>query len=334
LVELRHTSIREAKGRAISEPKAKVCPGTQIKMKHCVNFRRVLFLVIFFSGCKEAKNELTICFTGDLLLDRGVREQINKKGVPFLFKNVVPVFSQSDYVVANLECPVTTKKQPVHKKYIFRAEPEWLGYLKNAGITHLAMANNHTYDQGRSGITDTRDNIIRNKMIPVGYGLNQEESCEPVILQKGKIKVALFSSVLLPLENWTYLPASPGICQASAAELAEKIKLFKSRNKETKVVVILHWGVEFQESPTIEQRQQAMELIDSGADAIIGHHPHVIQGKFLFKNKPVFFSLGNFVFDQSSLPATKGLMVQLIFSENNFHFKEIPVTIRNCKPEL
>lgn len=293
-----------------------------------------LIFIACFSGCKEPKTELTICFTGDLLLDRGVREQINKRGVSSLFKSVAPVFLKSDYVVANLECPVTDKKYPVHKRYIFRAEPECLPYLKTAGISHLVMANNHTYDQGRSGIKDTWDNILKNKMTPVGCGSNQERACEPVIIKKEKIQVALFSSVLLPLENWSYLPDSLGVCQASATELEERIRIFKSMNKEMKVVVILHWGAEFQESPSVEQRQQAIALIDSGADAIIGHHPHVIQKMDKYKGSPIFFSLGNFVFDQSYLPATKGLMVQLVFSDDSLQFKEISVTITNCRPEV
>lgn len=297
-------------------------------------FTWILFSIIFFCGCKGPADELRICFTGDLLLDRGVREQIRLKGVPFLFRGVRFIFSQSDYVVANLECPVTRYKNPVHKKYIFRAEPEWLSEVKNSGITHLTMANNHSYDQGRIGLKDTEKNLLKNDIIPVGYGENQTKACEPVILKKGKIKVALFSSVFLPLENWAYLPDSAGICQASVGDLKERIRRLKFLNNEIKIVTVLHWGAEFQESASIEQRQQAMELIDAGADVIIGHHPHVVQKKAIYKGKPIFFSLGNFVFDQSYLPAAKGLIVELVFSENTVEYNEIPVTIKDCSPQL
>lgn len=267
-------------------------------------------------------------------MDRGVRTQIEHKGAADLFEEVKPVFLKSDFVAANLECPVTKVRQPVHKRFVFRGEPEWLPELKMAGITHLVMANNHSYDQGRTGIEETATHLQKNKLISVGYGSTQENACEPVLLKKGNLNVALFSSVLLPLENWSYLPDSPGICQASANDLKEKIKVFKLKNEKTFVVLILHWGTEFQEHPSGEQRQQAAELIEAGADAIIGHHPHVIQKKAVLNGKPVFYSVGNFVFDQSAAQAKKGLLVELKFSGKGMDFKETAFSIENCKPYL
>jgi poly-gamma-glutamate capsule biosynthesis protein CapA/YwtB (metallophosphatase superfamily) len=292
----------------------------------------VLCVSLLWHGCKPDNGALKIYFTGDLLLDRGVREQIDKEGVAALFTGVRPLFADADAVVANLECPVTKVHAPINKRYIFRAEPEYLPEIKKAGITHLVMANNHTYDQGRAGLRDTYDNLIHSQLVPVGYGGNQDDACKPVIIQKGAIKVALFSSVLLTLEGWPYLPDSSGVCQATVDELAARIKAFRKANDPCKVVVILHWGAEFQESPTPQQRVQAQQLADAGADAIIGHHPHVIQSKTVYKGKPVFYSLGNFIFDQNYPAAKKGLLVKLTFSKDAIAFSSQTLDINNCSP--
>ena len=95
---------------------------------------------------------LNIVFTGDILLDRGVRQVINHHGVDHLFSDGIDsVFREAQIVVGNLECPATKIESPVFKRFIFRGEPEWLNTLKHHGITHLNLANNHSIDQGREG---------------------------------------------------------------------------------------------------------------------------------------------------------------------------------------
>ena len=100
------------------------------------------------TACQHPSEEcLSVAFTGDVLLDRGVRQQIQKKGIEHLFESVTPLFRSLDATVINLECPVTSVRSPLHKKYIFRAEPIWAEALAQAGITHATMANNHTRDE-------------------------------------------------------------------------------------------------------------------------------------------------------------------------------------------
>ena len=121
-----------------------------------------------------AVSSFVITLTGDILLDRGVRQVVEQKGIDQLFSaEIDSVFRTSDAVVGNLECPATKIHAPVFKQYIFRAEPEWLGDLKRHGVTHLNLANNHSIDQGRIGLMDTRENIIKAGMTPVGAGQNQ-----------------------------------------------------------------------------------------------------------------------------------------------------------------
>ena len=204
----------------------------------------IIFLML--AACQQPSEEcLSIAFTGDVLLDRGVRQQIRKKGVEHLFESVTPLFRSVDATVINLECPITSVRSPLHKKYIFRAEPIWATVLSQAGITHAAMANNHTIDQGRNGLTDTNQYLLSSGITPVGYGDASPQSCQPVLIKKGKIEVALYNSVALPLENWVYLENSPGICQQPIEELKEEITNFKRQNPKSYIVVILHWGVEY-----------------------------------------------------------------------------------------
>ena len=195
----------------------------------------IIFLML--AACQQPSEEcLSIAFTGDVLLDRGVRQQIRKKGVEHLFESVTPLFRSVDATVINLECPITSVRSPLHKKYIFRAEPIWATVLSQAGITHAAMANNHTIDQGRNGLTDTNQYLLSSGITPVGYGDASPQSCQPVLIKKGKIEVALYNSVALPLENWVYLENSPGICQQPIEELKEEITNFKRQNPKSYIV--------------------------------------------------------------------------------------------------
>lgn len=294
----------------------------------------MISLAALLGSCSQQAECLTVSFTGDVLLDRGVRKRIEKSGVTDLFGSVSPLFHSSDAVVVNLECPVTSNVSPVNKKYIFRAEPEWMRELRDAGVTHAALANNHTVDQGRSGLTDTYRNVLSSGITPLGYGKTSSESCRPVLLTKGGIRVALFNAVTLPLENWVYLEDHPGICQASIPALEERVKEYKQEHPEDYVVVILHWGIEFQSSPTLSQRKAAYRLIDAGTNAIIGHHPHAVQKEEYYREKPIFYSLGNFIFDQHTPETSRAVIVQLHFRKHQLSITTHPVTIKACQPQI
>ncbi|MDR1202733.1 MAG: CapA family protein [Tannerellaceae bacterium] len=290
--------------------------------------------MILVSSCCREETTLTISFTGDILLDRGVREQIEKKSVGYLLEDVAPLFLSSDAVVVNLECPVTDTVTPINKWFIFRAEPEWLPALAANGITHAGLANNHSMDQGRKGLSATYRHLQEAGITPLGYGECQPDACSPLIISRKGMEVAIFSSVLVPLENWVYLENQPGVCQATAETLAAEIQALKETKPTCFAIAFLHWGTEYQQTPTLKQRRDAYLLIDAGADAIIGHHPHVIQKEEVYKEKPIFYSLGNFIFDQNGHETQKGLLLQLTFDKKEIHYRKHPVEINRCKPYL
>lgn len=301
--------------------------------------RKAIYVLCLFAVatlCCQCNREdrLTICFTGDVLLDRGVRTQIGKHGLAWLLDSVAPVFQSVDATVINLECPVTTFASPINKRFIFRADPEGLPALRDARITHAALANNHSMDQGSEGLKDTYVHLMTHGIVPLGYGDTQQMACRPMLVSKGNVEVAFFNSVLLPLENWVYLEEDNGVCQATVDILIDEIQSFKKNHPDTYIITVLHWGVEYQQHPTPFQRREAYRLINAGTDVVIGHHPHVVQEEEIYKGKPIFYSLGNFIFDQSKPETSRSVIVELSLSRSNITFKKHPVQIRNCKPYL
>ena len=275
----------------------------------------------------------SIIFTGDILLDRGVRQIIERKGVDILFtKAIDSIFAQADVVVGNLECPATKIKAPVQKRYIFRAEPEWLLALKRHGFTHLNLANNHAIDQGREGLADTWRNIERAGLKHLGAGSTLHEAAEPVLLTSRPRKVWLIPSLRLALENWAYLDNKPTVSQESMDSLISRIQKIKKNDSTAIVIVSLHWGGEHTLQPVPSQRLEAHRLINAGADALVCHHTHTLQTIEHYKGKPIYYSIGNFIFDQQKPINTKACMVKIEVTRNAIKTCSIPIYIRNCTP--
>ena len=281
-----------------------------------------------------ASDSLSITFTGDILLDRGVRQFVEHRSVDKLFSPFVDsVFQSSDLVVANLECPATKIRQPAFKQYIFRAEPEWLQTLKAHGITHLNLANNHSVDQGRIGLADTKKNIQEAGMIPVGAGDNMQEAAQPVLLASTPRNVYLLTSLQMPLENFSYLPDKTSVSHEDLDSLKTRVRQLKETDPCCYIIVSLHWGGEHTLRPVPLQRQQAHQLIDAGVDALICHHTHTLQTIEQYQGKPIYYSIGNFIFDQKKPINSKACLVKVTIKKESSHIETIPIVIRNCVPE-
>jgi len=158
---------------------------------------------------------------GDILLDRGVRTEIEKKGVISLFDSLQPIFneykSEYNFILANLECPLTDEDSFIPKRFSFRAPSSYADSLKKAGFTHLFLANNHTNDHHRKGLANTFNSLKKVGIIGIGYGETHSESCEPVFIEQKNnnptsTKIAILSVVRVPLENWFRMEEKPSIC--------------------------------------------------------------------------------------------------------------------------
>jgi len=280
-----------------------------------------------------SSDTLNIIFTGDILLDRGVRQVIERHGVGTLFSGGVDsVFRSAQLVLGNLECPATKIEVPVQKRFIFRAEPEWLDTLRLHGITHLNLANNHSIDQGRQGLTDTRQNIIEAGMTPIGAGSNMQEAAEPVLMAEYPRKVWMLASLRLALENFAYLSDKPCVSQEPMDSLLARVRRLRQQDSTAVIIVSLHWGGEHTLKPVPRQRLEARQLILAGADALIGHHTHTLQTIEHFQGKMIYYSIGNFIFDQSKPLNSKACIVSLQITQNDLTAETIPILIRRCTP--
>ena len=295
----------------------------------------VLAVSLCFNVSAFCADTLKIVFTGDILLDRGVRREIDKHGVDHLFSaDVDSVFREAQVVVGNLECPATKIQAPVQKLFIFRGEPEWLQVLKRHGITHLNLANNHAIDQGREGLMDTRRNVSAAGMVPIGAGENMDEASQPVLLASQPRNVWLVPSLRLALENYAYLPDKPCVSQEPMDSLLTRVHRLRKADSTAVIIVSLHWGGEHTLQPVSSQRWDAHQLIRAGADVLICHHTHTLQTIEDFHGKKIYYSVGNFIFDQQKPLNTKACMVRLKVSTDNVETETIPVEIRACVPTI
>ena len=292
-----------------------------------------LVVSLLFNVSAFCADTLNIVLTGDILLDRGVRRVIDKEGIDYLFSDGIDsLFQQAQIVVGNLECPSTKINSPVQKIFIFRSEPEWLGALKKHGITHLNLANNHAIDQGREGLMDTKRNIIEAGMTPIGAGANMDEASQPVLLASQPRNVWLVPSLRLALENYAYLPEKPCVSQESMDSLLNRVHRLRKADSTAVIIVSLHWGGEHTLKPVNSQRWDAHQLIRAGADVLVCHHTHTLQTIEEFQGKKIYYSIGNFIFDQKKPLNSKACIVQLKVSDNSVETETIPIEIRNCKP--
>jgi poly-gamma-glutamate synthesis protein (capsule biosynthesis protein) len=274
-----------------------------------------------------------VVLTGDILLDRGVRQVIERRGADHLFSpGVDSVLSSAQVVVGNLECPATKIEAPVFKRFIFRGEPEWLQTLHRHGFTHLNLANNHSIDQGREGLMDTHRNIQRAGMVPIGAGATMNEAVQPVLLAESPRRVYLVPSLRLALENYAYLPDQPCVSQEPMDSLLERVRMLKRADSTAIVIVSLHWGGEHTLQPVPRQRVEAHQLIMAGADVIVCHHTHTLQTIEEFRGKKIYYSIGNFIFDQAKPLNSRACMVRLNIKRDGFTVETVPIEILHCVP--
>ena len=295
----------------------------------------VLAVSLCFNVSAFCADTLKIVFTGDILLDRGVRREIDKHGVDHLFSaGVDSVFREAQVVVGNLECPVTKIQAPVQKLFIFRGEPEWLQVLKHHGITHLNLANNHAIDQGREGLMDTRRNVSAAGMVPIGAGENMDEASQPVLLASQPRNVWLVPSLRLALENYAYLPDKPCVSQEPMDSLLTRVHRLRKADSTAVIIVSLHWGGEHTLQPVSSQRWDAHQLIRAGANVLICHHTHTLQTIEDFKGKKIYYSIGNFIFDPQRPLNAEACIVRLRITSETFEAETLPIQIRRCVPYL
>lgn len=213
---------------------------------------------------------------------------------------------------ANLETPVSVRGAAASKTFAFRSKPAALEGLSKAGIDGVTVANNHILDYGRTAMLDTLIHLDKNNIGHTGAGANITEAFKPYVKTvKGKRIAVLGTSRVLSDPSWYAGKNSPGAASAYTAEpLMSAIK--KSAKDNDYTVVYIHWNQEFKDYPEAYARKLAKQMIDSGADIILGAHSHCLMGIEYYKHKPIYYSLGNFVFNRSTRGGDKTLHSMLV----------------------
>lgn len=279
-----------------------------------------LFLLLFFKNSfifqqnkklpnlnsqveQEKPKTLKILFFGDLMLDRNVLSVIQKRGLNYIFeKTPKQTWEGYDLVGSNLEGAVTEDGRHYNpqRDYDFAFKPEYVNQLKEYGFNVFNLANNHALDQGWQGVSETYQNLNNLEFNYFGSpdGLVDKNSCQ--IIEKNSLKIGFCGF------SMTY-----SVLNESDLEFL----IAKTKKQSDLLIASIHWGVEYEHIANSTQKEIAYQMIDWGVDIILGHHPHVVQGLEIYKEKPIFYSLGNFIFDQYfSKDTQEGIAVGIDFN--------------------
>jgi poly-gamma-glutamate capsule biosynthesis protein CapA/YwtB (metallophosphatase superfamily) len=270
-------------------------------------------------------------FGGDVLL-AGYYESAMDDGPAQAFDGF-PALADADVAMVNLECPVTVHGAKVSKPFNFRMSPRYLRVLSDAGIDIVSLANNHIYDYGKEGLFDTISYLDSVAIRHVGAGRDGEEAYRPVVCTLRGHTVAF-----LAYYGGGEAPGagrnSSGVARRELGRIVNAITSVRRDSGATYVVVNLHWGTEKAEKPDASQRAFARALIDAGADAVIGHHPHVLQGIELYRSGVIVYSLGNFVFGGNSRSTYDTGLMEIRLGTGGPRYSFLPVRIADWRAKL
>jgi poly-gamma-glutamate synthesis protein (capsule biosynthesis protein) len=245
----------------------------------------------------------TLLFVGDVMLSRAVGARMESAGDWTLpFTEIGETLSSADLTFGNLECPVSDMGRNRHHLYSFRADPRALEGLSFAGFDVLSVANNHMYDWGPEALLDTTRRLRAAGIRPVGAGANDLEAHYPALVDLGGLRIAFLAYVDIDPKEAAAAPDRPGVAWLEPDRVLADIRF--ARPLADLVLVGLHWGIEYATRPQRRQIELAHQMIDAGADLIVGGHPHVVQPIEEYRERWIAYSLGNFVFDQKD-PATR-----------------------------
>lgn len=269
-------------------------------------------------GAKTQSTELTFLAVGDIMLSRTVSDKIVKANSPALpFSNMSSILESTDFNFGNLETPISAKYDFDSKEsFKFTTPPVYAQGLQDFNFRVLNLANNHALDQGEEGLVDTRDFLERLGITHLGTGQNLDEAWAPRIITSQGQKIAFIGASYTSRNDGG---RSRNNLVARIDEL-ERLKqsIESAKNQSDFIVVTMHAGTEYVRQPNQAQIDFAKAAIDSGADLVIGAHPHWIQTIENYKGKYIFYSLGNFIFDQEWSQDTKeGLTLKITLTSNS-----------------
>lgn len=304
----------------------------------------ILFVLIFIisslsiagADINVENTNLVISLAGDVCLDGALKNHIGKYGINYPWTKVSSYFTEDDLTIVNLETSVTTggKKWP-NKQFNFRSNPNSIDGMVKSGVEVATLANNHVLDYGYEGLLDTLKTLDSYNIKYTGAGKNKKDAISGIIVEEKGVKIGILAfSRIIPDVKWYATKNRAGLVSGYDPYVNEMTKRIAEMKKEADIVILsIHWGVERSTTPRKQEINLAKKAIDSGADIVVGHHPHVLQGIQVYKGKPIFYSLGNFVFNSGSKAGTNTMIGQVKIENKKIQgINIIPCKIVNSRP--
>jgi poly-gamma-glutamate synthesis protein (capsule biosynthesis protein) len=243
--------------------------------------------------------KFTVAAVGDVMLGRSVQEQMEKKqDWTWPFASTATRLKQADITIGNLEAPLVTGCYQKENRYVLCTKPEAKAGLVKAGFDVVSLANNHTLNWGLAGYQETREVLAAEKIDTVDSGQWTEKT-----ICGARVGFIGLDDVSRTLDL--------GEVRTQVASMAAQVEI---------PVVLIHWGIEYVDEPVARQREVANVLSEAGAKVVIGHHPHWVQPAEKIGETLVFWSLGNFVFDQMWSEETRmGEIAEIQFAADGGH---------------
>jgi poly-gamma-glutamate synthesis protein (capsule biosynthesis protein) len=280
------------------------------------------------SSSHEKRGSLLIHGAGDVSLDPGYISTYASHGFDYAWSGLDGLFLRDDLTVVNVECPVSNKGSQLTKQFSFHGDPAALPAMRRAGVEVGNLSNNHAYDRGPDALVDTRQNLLDAGIRPVGAGRDADEAAAPAIFHLSGWTVAVvgIDEVIDP-DYEVATATKPGT--AAGHDFSAALREVRSAAARADLVVVdIHWGVELDTQPRATQVDEAHRLVDAGADVIFGGHSHRLQPMAMYHGRPIFYSLGNFVWPNfSAAGSTTGVAEVRVTPSGRFTAKLLPAFI-------
>ncbi|MCX6373911.1 MAG: CapA family protein [Actinobacteria bacterium] len=265
---------------------------------------------------------------GDVMTDRVVKSYIASYGAAAVLRGIAPQLRKGDAAWVNLESPLSTLGSPTPgKDYTFEGPPSMAKALAAAGVTVVTLGNNHTVDYGQAALADTIKRLEKAGVQVVGAGLDDEDAWTAAIVKTSggaTIGFLAWTDVLWPGYRAT---SKPGVAEGRTDIPRMKRSIRALAAEVDYVVVGYHWGLEYEHYPWGAQTSEAHAAIDAGADLVIGHHPHVLQGLETYKGRLIAYSLGDLVFDHYSIETGQTVLVDAVLTADGVKATLVPVYV-------
>jgi len=276
---------------------------------------------------------ISIAAVGDVMLGSWVIPVLAELGADHPFKKTDRYLEAADVAIANLEAPFTEDTVAFEKKYNFKVPPKYASGLLSGGFDVVTLANNHIMDFGEGGLLSTIQTLDRIGIKHCGAGKDLYEAHRPAVIESNGKKIAFFGySMTFPTEFYAKKDSS-GTAYPEPELMQHALEVWENFVDFT--VVSFHWSAEKRDTPKDYQTYFAHLAIDSGADLILGHHPHVLQGMELYKNRLIAYSLGNFAFGSYSKHAVDSIILKAYLNDDGLQYAQcIPINVDNREIEF